>query len=64
MANNVDFSVEKLENLRISLENQIALHRKALQHWQDWNFEYEALANEFRHMKNDISLAEMVWPYC
>lgn len=42
MATNVRDPLENLEKYRIQLEDNVAKLRKALQHWQLWEAEYEA----------------------
>ncbi|KAF2755749.1 hypothetical protein EJ05DRAFT_114073 [Pseudovirgaria hyperparasitica] len=41
-----------LEKLRSRLEDGILKLRTALNHWQAWDFEYEALKEEFQALKN------------
>jgi hypothetical protein len=49
-----------LEQHRLRLEETVAKLRKSLQHWQTWEFEYEALKEEIQRFKDQLSTEDMV----
>ncbi|KAL6716487.1 hypothetical protein ACLMJK_006054 [Lecanora helva] len=53
MAQNVKDSFIDLERHRISLEQNVAKLRKSLQHWQEWEIEYESMREDILNLSDD-----------
>lgn len=48
-------SLEDLERYRLQLETNLKKLRKALQHWQTWEADYEILQEEIQGLDGDAS---------
>ncbi|UNI23446.1 hypothetical protein JDV02_009263 [Purpureocillium takamizusanense] len=51
-------SLDNVERHRLQLEENISQLRKALQHWQTWDAEYEALKEEVEAVTDDSSSSD------
>lgn len=53
-------NLEQVEEQRLSLEENTAKLRKALQHWRQWDAEYEGLKEELLALDSGASHDDMV----
>lgn len=60
MANPTRDPFEDLEKYRVQLEDNVTKLRKALQHWQTWEAEYEAFKEAVDELPADAEQEELV----
>ena len=60
MADSVKDSFSDLERHRLMLSQNIAKLQASLQHWREWEIEYEGLKEEILALDDDSSLTPLV----
>lgn len=52
--------LQDLERHRLRLEENTAKLRRSLQHWRDWEIEYEGLKEEYQRLKDGATASDMI----